>query len=110
VEIGRPHHTHYLKTIAEAAAEWQSGISSRDYPNYQKMFEALAAETFESSVEKRSAWVGTPTDIRDAIAEYDQAVGGFEMASLQVNFGAMKVEDAEASMRLFAAEVMPHFA
>jgi alkanesulfonate monooxygenase SsuD/methylene tetrahydromethanopterin reductase-like flavin-dependent oxidoreductase (luciferase family) len=110
VEIARPHHTHYLKTIAEAAAEWQSGISSRDYPNYQKMFEALAAETFESSVEKRSAWVGTPTDIRDAIAEYDRAVGGFEMASLQVNFGAMKVEDAEASMRLFAAEVMPHFA
>jgi alkanesulfonate monooxygenase SsuD/methylene tetrahydromethanopterin reductase-like flavin-dependent oxidoreductase (luciferase family) len=109
VTTARPHHTHYLNSITSAAAEWQSGISSRDYPNYQKMFATLAAETFESSVEKRSAWIGTPEDIRGAIAEYNEAVGGFEAASLQVNFGALSVEDAEASMRLFAREVMPHF-
>jgi alkanesulfonate monooxygenase SsuD/methylene tetrahydromethanopterin reductase-like flavin-dependent oxidoreductase (luciferase family) len=73
------------------------------------MFDALAAETFETSVEKRSAWIGTPEQIREAITDYDQAVGGFDVASLQVNFGALKVEDAELSMRLFAREVMPHF-
>ena len=73
------------------------------------MFEALAAETFESSVEKRSAWIGTPRDIREAIAEYSDAVGGFEVASLQINFGALSAKDAEASMRVFAGEVMPHF-
>jgi alkanesulfonate monooxygenase SsuD/methylene tetrahydromethanopterin reductase-like flavin-dependent oxidoreductase (luciferase family) len=110
VSTAKPHHTQYLNAITSAAAEWRSGISSRDYPNYQKMFEALAAETFESSVEKRSAWIGTPHDIRAAIAEYDEAVGGFDAASLQVNFGALQMKDAEASMRLFASEVMPYFA
>jgi alkanesulfonate monooxygenase SsuD/methylene tetrahydromethanopterin reductase-like flavin-dependent oxidoreductase (luciferase family) len=110
VETARPHHTQYLNAIAAAAAEWRSGISSCDYPNYQKMFDALAAETFETSVEKRSAWVGTPYEIRDAIIGYNDAVGGFDSASLQVNFGAMQVEDAEASLRLFAREVMPHLA
>jgi alkanesulfonate monooxygenase SsuD/methylene tetrahydromethanopterin reductase-like flavin-dependent oxidoreductase (luciferase family) len=109
VAVAKPYHTHYLNQIAAAAAEWRTGISSRDYPNYQKMIEALAAETFETTVEKRSAWVGTPDQIRTAIAEYDEAVGGFEIASMQVNFGAMAVADAEASMRLFAREVMPHF-
>lgn len=109
VATSKSHHTHYLNAITSAAAEWRSGISSRDYPNYQKMFDALAAETFETSVEKRSAWIGTPEQIREAITDYDQAVGGFDVASLQVNFGALKVEDAELSMRLFAREVMPHF-
>lgn len=110
VANAKTHHTHYLNQIAAAAADWRSGVASRDYPNYQKMIEALSAETFETSVEKRSAFIGTPQDIRNAIAEYNQAVGGFDVASLQINFGAMKVEDAEASLRLFAREVIPHFA
>ena len=36
-------------------------------------------------------------------------VGGFESASLQVNFGMIPQPEAEASMTLFAREVMPHF-
>ena len=36
-------------------------------------------------------------------------VGGFESASLQVNFGMIGQADAEQSMTLFAREVMPHF-
>jgi hypothetical protein len=41
---------------------------------------------------------------------YDREVGGFESASLQVNFGMISRAEAEESMRLFAREVMPHFA
>jgi len=86
-----------------------SGASSRDYPNYDKMIASLDAETFESQVEKRAAWIGTPDQIRAAIAAYDREVGGFEIASLQVNFGMIERSEAEASMRLFASEVMPQF-
>jgi hypothetical protein len=86
-----------------------SGVSSRDYPNYQKMIESLARETFESQVEKGLAWIGTPGEIRSAIESYDRGVGGFESASLQVNFGMIGRAEAEASMLLFAREVMPHF-
>jgi hypothetical protein len=36
--------------------------------------------------------------------------GGFEHASLQVNFNTMAYAPALASMSLFAREVMPRFA
>ena len=64
-----------------------SGVASKDYPNYQKMIEFISKETFETQVEKGGAWIGTPDDIRKSIASYDGQVGGFESASLQVNFG-----------------------
>ncbi len=47
--------------------------------------------------------------MKEQIAAYRDAVGGFEAASLQVNFHRISQEDAAASMRLFSAEVMPAF-
>jgi natural product biosynthesis luciferase-like monooxygenase protein len=108
--VAREPLNQYLRSIVEAASEWLSGVASRDYPNYQKTIEALSRETFESQVEKRSAWIGTPHEICRAIAEYDREVSGFEHASLQVNFGLIGSAEAQASMRLFAKNVMPHFA
>ncbi len=108
--IARAPLNQYLKSIVNAASGWLSGVSSRDYPNYQKMIQAISEETFELQVEKGAAWIGTPEDIRSAIANYDREVGGFELASLQVNFGMISRAEAEESMRLFAREVMPHFA
>jgi natural product biosynthesis luciferase-like monooxygenase protein len=99
----------YLKSIVSAASDWILGVTSKDYPNYQKMIESISKETFESQVEKGAAWIGTPNDICKSIAAYDSEVGGFESASLQVNFGMIPHAEAEASMRLFAREVMPHF-
>jgi alkanesulfonate monooxygenase SsuD/methylene tetrahydromethanopterin reductase-like flavin-dependent oxidoreductase (luciferase family) len=107
--IAREPLNIYLKSIVDAASEWMSGVASNDYPNYQKMIEFIAKENFESQVAKGAAWIGTPHDIRDAIAGYDALVDGFESASLQVNFGMISRPDAERSMKLFAQEVMPHF-
>jgi alkanesulfonate monooxygenase SsuD/methylene tetrahydromethanopterin reductase-like flavin-dependent oxidoreductase (luciferase family) len=109
VAVAREPLNQYLKSIVAAASEWMSGTSSRDYPNYDKMIASLDAETFESQVEKRAAWVGTPDQIGAAIEAYDAEVDGFEVASLQVNFGMIGRAEAEASMRLFAREVMPRF-
>jgi alkanesulfonate monooxygenase SsuD/methylene tetrahydromethanopterin reductase-like flavin-dependent oxidoreductase (luciferase family) len=107
--IAREPLNLYLKSIVDAASEWMSGVASKDYPNYQKMIEFISKESFESQVAKGSAWIGTPEDIRKAIAAYDDQVDGFESASLQVNFGMITKADAERSMKLFAREVMPHF-
>ena len=107
--IAREPLNIYLKSIVDAASEWMSGVASKDYPNYQKMIEFIAKENFESQVAKGAAWIGTPHDIRDAIAAYDAQVDGFESASLQVNFGMFGQADAERSMQLFAQEVMPLF-
>ena len=107
--IAREPLNIYLKSIVNAASDWMSGVASKDYPNYQKTIEFISKETFETQVEKGSAWIGTPDDIRKAITQYDGEVGGFESASLQVNFGMIPCAEAEASMKLFARDVMPHF-
>jgi hypothetical protein len=57
-------------------------------------------------VEKGAAWIGEPSAIIESIKRYEEVVGGFEIASLQVNFNTVSVGDAETSMRLFAEEVM----
>ena len=95
--------------LVEAASDWRGGLSSKDYPGYDKIIEGLSKETFESQVEKGAAWIGTPARLVDMIKAYDEAVGGIEVASLQLNFGTMPVADAERSMKLFASDVMPHF-
>ncbi len=109
VRIARDPLNHYLKSVVDAASEWTGGTSSQDYPGYDKLLAALARENFESQVEKGGAWVGTPAMIRDSIAAYHEAVGGFEIASLQVNFHTISYADALASIKLFSREVMPHF-
>ena len=82
----------------------------RRLQGYDQVIAALARETFETQVEKCAAWIGTPEQILDTIATYQRQVGGFEIASLQVNFNDIKLEQAEASMRLFGERVLPKLA
>ena len=91
----------YLAALVDAASGWITGTSSADYGNYDKIITALKRETFESQVEAGAAWVGTPSELVDRIAAYDEAVGGIDDASLQVNFNDMSLADAEHSVRLF---------
>ncbi len=100
----------YMKSIVDAASDWGGGTTSKDYPNHPKTFENLRKMTFERLRDGGGAWVGSPARIRDIIAGYHEAVGGFEVASLQINSHTTPVARAEASMRLFAEQVMPHFA
>jgi hypothetical protein len=50
-----------------------------------------------------------PAEIIDMIATLHEEVGGFEVASLMSNAWTLPADKAEASMRLFSEEVMPHF-
>lgn len=109
VEIAHDPLNRYLGTVADAASGWLQGATSKDYPGYERMIRAMAEETFETQVAKGAAWVGDPQELVQQIKDYHQAVGGFDIASMQVNFNTIPVEDAEESMRLFSAEVMPHF-
>ena len=108
-EIARAPLNAYLKSLVDGAGHWLKGANSTDYPGYDKIIAGLSKETFETQVAKGAAWVGDPAAIRQTIADYYDRVGGFEIASLQVNFNTIAVEDAERSVRLFSKEVMPHF-
>ena len=105
-----PEITAYLKTFADAARAWTQGTKSKDYPGYDKIVEHLDSATVELQIANNSAWIGTPDSIRKQIAEYSEACGCFDIASMQVNYGSMDQDKARASMKLFAKEVMPHFA
>ena len=108
--IARDPLNRYLRSLVGAASDWMDGESSADYPGYDKVIAALAQENFETQVAKCAAWVGTPDEIAQTIATMQEDFGGFEHASLQVNFNLMPADEAIGSTRLFAREVMPRFA
>jgi alkanesulfonate monooxygenase SsuD/methylene tetrahydromethanopterin reductase-like flavin-dependent oxidoreductase (luciferase family) len=108
--IAREPMNRYLKSLVDAASDWTSGAASEDYKGYDKIIEMLDKETCESQVEKGAAWIGTPDELVARIKAYDVEVGGFDDASLQVNFNTISLEDAERSVKLFGSEVIPRFA
>ena len=99
----------YLTSLVEAASDWLDGRVSQDYPGYDKIIAALQASNAAEQIASGGAWVGSPGDIAATIARLQHEFGGFEHASLQVNFNTMPHREALASMRLFAQEVMPRF-
>jgi len=106
-QVARAPLNRYLKSLVDAASDWTSGARSADYPGYDKIIAALAREDFDSQVAKGAAWVGTPERILEAVNQYRDEVGNFELASLQVNFNDMPLAAAEESMRLFGERVLP---
>lgn len=109
LEIARPPIDRYLNSIVEAASAWLERGDSNDYPGYDKVIAGLAKETTESQMEKGGAFIGSPERIVDQIKKYEEQTGGFDQASLQINFNDLPVEVAERSMRLFSDKVLPHF-
>ena len=70
----------------------------------------LAKETIETQIEKSAAFIGPPEKLVDQIAEYQEITGGFEIASMQVNFNDLPLEEAIGSVRLFGEKVIPKLA
>ncbi len=110
--IAKPNINAYFKSLVAAAERdsgWGAGASSQDYSGYDRHLDYLRAADFDSLLDGGTIWVGTPEDIRQQISGYSAEVGGFDTASLQINFHLVSANDAEASMRLFAEEVIPSF-
>jgi len=107
--IAKPHIEAYFRSLADASAGWGGGTTSTAYRGYDKKFEQIRAQTFDSLLASGAAWVGTPQEVRETIARFADAVGGFEIASLQVNFHLLPFDEARRSLQLFAEEVLPAF-
>ena len=108
--IARDPLNHYLTSLVESASDWMGGASSDDYPGYDKIIAQLAEENYDTQVAKGVAWIGTPDRINEMISAYAAEVGGFDLASLQVNFNTISYDAAAASMRLFGEKVISRFA
>lgn len=107
-QIAREPLNRYLRSLVDAASDW-AGMKSQDYPGYDKIIDLLRAETIDTQVKSGAAWIGTPDDIAKQIEEYHARVGGFESASLQLNFNTISYDEAERSARLFGEKVMPRY-
>jgi len=99
----------YLRSLVEAAGDWLDGRTSADYPGYERMIDKLRQSTAADQITSGAAWIGSPDEIIAAIERSHEEFGGFEHASLQVNFNLMPLAAAQVSMRLFSEKVMPRF-
>jgi alkanesulfonate monooxygenase SsuD/methylene tetrahydromethanopterin reductase-like flavin-dependent oxidoreductase (luciferase family) len=109
-EIPRHAFDQYFEALWESAGEWTKGVQSKDYQGYDKSIGRMKGFSLEGQIETGGAWVGTPDEIKTIIHRFQDSVGKFEHASLQINFGTLDFAEAQKSMRLFAREVMPAFA
>jgi alkanesulfonate monooxygenase SsuD/methylene tetrahydromethanopterin reductase-like flavin-dependent oxidoreductase (luciferase family) len=109
-EIPRKQFEDYFVALFESAGEWTQGTASKDYKGYDESISRMQKLTLESQIEARGALVGTPDEIKAIIRRFEDTIGKFEHASLQINFGTLGIAEARKSMRLFAREVMPAFA
>jgi len=108
-EFAAPLLDNYLRSLVEAASDWLDGPISADYPGYDKVIAGLQASNAAAQIASGAAWIGSPAEIAATIERLEREFGGFEHASLQVNFNLMPFPAALASMRLFAQQVMPRF-
>jgi alkanesulfonate monooxygenase SsuD/methylene tetrahydromethanopterin reductase-like flavin-dependent oxidoreductase (luciferase family) len=106
-ELAREPTNGHLRGVAQGAAGWLQGASTKDYPNYDRMIAAISKETFEDQVAKGVGLVGTPKDVIEMVRAYNSDVGGIESASLHIVPSTMPADAAERAMRHFAAECMP---
>ncbi len=104
-----PFIDDYLQSLVEAASDWLDGRTSQDYPGYDKVIAKLRESRAADQIDSGAAWIGSPEEIVGQIRRTQDAFGGYEHASLQVNFNMVPLDDALASMRRFAEQVMPHF-
>jgi len=109
-DIARAPIEEYFRALNEAVGDWSRGTTSKDYRDYDKTMRRLRSFTLDGQIESAGAWVGTPDEVKAIIRRAIDAIGKFEHASLQVNFGTLDAREAQKSMRLFAAQVMPEFA
>jgi alkanesulfonate monooxygenase SsuD/methylene tetrahydromethanopterin reductase-like flavin-dependent oxidoreductase (luciferase family) len=109
VRIARGPIERHFQSIYDAMLDFVLGHSSTDYAGYQKMADKIRQETFESQLEHRAAFVGTPEQIIAQLTAFEEEMEGCDEVSLQVNFNDLSYEDAERSVKLFGARVMPHF-
>jgi alkanesulfonate monooxygenase SsuD/methylene tetrahydromethanopterin reductase-like flavin-dependent oxidoreductase (luciferase family) len=104
-----PFIDDYLRSLVEAASDWLDGRTSQDYPGYDKVIAKLRESRAADQIDSGAAWIGSPEEIQGQVRRTRDAFGRYEHASLQVNFNMVPLDDALASMRLFAERVMPHF-
>ena len=95
----------YLEVFAEAVNSWE-GLKSAQYAGYDRMVQAICAQTPEGNLEKGYAFVGTPDEVIEQVRHMRSLFGEHE-PSLQVTYGGIGDDEAFRTLDLFARHIMP---
>jgi len=109
LRIAKPNVEAHFGAIVDSMKEYAEGEPASTYKGYDVMRQRIAAETLESQIESHAAFVGTPAQVIEQLTAFNEAVGGCDEVSMQVNFNGLDLGLAEASVRLFGEKVIPHF-
>jgi alkanesulfonate monooxygenase SsuD/methylene tetrahydromethanopterin reductase-like flavin-dependent oxidoreductase (luciferase family) len=108
-EVGERALTQYLSSILEHYELMSDHLNNtKGYTQYGKQASFLQKVGFETYVQGflPTTAYGTPQQIIDRCKERREILGDFELATC-FRFGGLPFEQVEASMRLYAAEVLP---
>ena len=75
------------------------------YANAAELFREVGLETVVQTYVGNQSW-GTPQQLLEKLEERRRLLGGFEMLVIP-RYGGMDGDSAEASLRLFAKDVLP---
>jgi hypothetical protein len=108
-EHGLEYMTNYFLTIAkhyELMGEHFEQVKGYDYyATASQLFKQVGLEPAARTYCSVNTY-GTPDQILEKLRWRRGLIGEFELNMIS-NYGGMPVETAEASLRLFAAEVLP---
>src|SRR2546423_299415 len=90
-EFASPLIDAYLKSLVDAASNWLDGMSSADYPGYDKVIAGLRATNAAEQISVGGAWIGSADQIAAAISRPPHEFGGLEHAPPQGNLHTMAV-------------------
>ena len=102
-EQAEPYARHYIDMLLEPLERWRDQPSAQ-YPGYEKFITAV--EKFPYDVMVEQSFIGSPERIRERVAYFTETCGGEIYPSIDFSYGNMPIEEAKASLKLFAEEVM----
>jgi alkanesulfonate monooxygenase SsuD/methylene tetrahydromethanopterin reductase-like flavin-dependent oxidoreductase (luciferase family) len=107
-ERAEQHFEDYKRKQLDAYGSWR-GVTSSQYPGYEKMEEAVRNTTFDDLRAAGNVIVGDVGEVVDALQLVAERYPRAE-ASLHLRFGDVTQEEAMRSVRLLGTEVVPKLA
>ncbi len=108
-KLARDHMAKYYVTVMEhyemAGAHFKDMKGYGDYAANADILKDLGMEEAGNSFVDINTW-GTPQQILDKLEARRHVLGDFDL-TVQVSYGGMSPQDAESSLNLFAAKVLP---
>ena len=111
-EKGEQYVKEYFATVAEhyeiGGAHFKETKGYEYYGNAAQAIEAMGLETMAEMYAGVNTF-GTPAEIVEKLRGQKEVLGVDHDVLVIPRYGSMTQEEAEASITLFAREVMPHF-